>query len=85
MRERLNLNPSLMQNDSLKKILSGLISIVDGIASLRTNYGSAHGHDPKERRFKIEGRHSRLAAGAAAMVAIFVMEVRETAASKRQT
>jgi hypothetical protein len=83
VRERLNLNPALMQNDSLKKILSGLISIVDGIASLRTSYGSAHGHDPKKRGFKIEARHARLAAGAAATLSTFVMEVHEAILTKK--
>jgi hypothetical protein len=85
VRDRLNLNLAVVQNESLRKILSGLASIVDGIASLRTNYGSAHGHDPKKRGFKIEARHARLAAGAAATLASFVMEVHETAVSKLKT
>jgi hypothetical protein len=85
VRDRLNLNPAVMQNESLRKILSGLASIVDGVASLRSNHGSAHGHDPKRRGFKIEARHARLAAGAAATLASFVMEVHETVVSKMQT
>lgn len=79
VRDNLKLNPAMMQNESLKSILSGLASVVHGVASLRTNHGSAHGHDPKQRGFKIEARHARLAAGAAATLASFVMEVHEAA------
>ncbi len=78
VRNHLNLDPGEMSDEGLKKVLSGLASIVDGIASLRTRQGSAHGHDVRETRYRVEARHARLAAHAALSLATFVIEVVHT-------
>ncbi|WP_353070249.1 abortive infection family protein [Tunturibacter empetritectus] len=77
VRSHLQLDPADMQDDGLKKILSGLASIVDGIASLRTKRGSAHGHDGRTS-FRLEPRHARLASHGAFTLATFFIEVAET-------
>ena len=55
----LGLNPSAIEDDDVKKILSGLTSIVDEIGSLRTHTGSAHGRG--KTPYKVQKRHARLA------------------------
>src|SRR5690606_11392519 len=52
-------NPAEVADDDLKRILSGLTSIVDGLASLRTHVGSAHGRGRK--MYRVDPRHARLA------------------------
>lgn len=42
--KHLGLIPSAVEDDDVKKVLSGMNSVVDGIGSLRTHTGSAHGH-----------------------------------------
>lgn len=81
VRAHLRLDPGEMEDDGLKKILSGLASVVDGTASLRTKHGSAHGHDNRTR-FKIEPRHARLASHAAFALATFFIEVAEAKKSR---
>jgi Abortive infection C-terminus len=75
VRNHLSLDPGEMTDEGLKKVLSGLASIIDGIASLRTKQGSAHGHDVRETRYRVEARHARLAAHAALSLATFLIEV----------
>lgn len=77
----LKLAPESVENDDLKRILSGLTSIVDGIGAFRTHAGSAHGHGKKQ--YKVAARHARLAVHAAHTLCLFVMETwqsRETGA-----
>jgi hypothetical protein len=57
--KHLGLAPSAIEDDDVKKILSGMISLVDGIGSLRTHTGSAHGHG--HRTYHLQPRHARLA------------------------
>ena len=73
VRKHLNLDAASMQDEDLRKIVSGLGSIVDGIAGLRTHKGSAHGHGKKQ--YKLEARHARLTAHAAVSLATFIFEV----------
>lgn len=64
--------PALQTDQNIKKVLSGFLSVVDGVACLRTHDGSAHG---KERRsYKILPRHARLAVHAAHTLVLFGME-----------
>jgi len=72
VRRDLKLDPAYMQDEDLRKILSGLASIVDGIAGLRTHKSSAHGHGRK--LYKLKPRHARLAAHAAFTLATFIFE-----------
>ena len=68
----LGFNPGQVVDDDLKRILSGLSSIVDGIAALRTHAGSAHGRGTT--RYRLKPRHARLAVHAAHTLATFVVE-----------
>jgi hypothetical protein len=68
----LNFDPRCLQDDDLKRILSGLFSIVDGIVALRTHAGSAHGRG--RMRYQVQPRHARLAVNGAHTLAAFVLE-----------
>lgn len=72
VRKHLGFDPSAIEDQDLKKILSGLISTVDGIGSLRTHASSAHGAGKKP--YRLEARHARLAVHAAHTVALFILE-----------
>ena len=72
VRKHLGFDPSLLEDKDLQTILSGLISVVDGIGALRTHASSAHGAGRK--LYKIEPRHARLAIHAAHTVVLFVLE-----------
>ena len=65
-------DPSSFEDNDLRKILTGLSSIVDGIGSLRTHAGSAHGRGVL--RYNIQPRHARLAVHAAHTLAVFIFE-----------
>ncbi len=64
--------PAAQTDQDLKKVLSGFLSVVDGIASFRTHDGSAHGHE--RRIYRILPRHARLAVHAAHTLVLFGLE-----------
>ncbi len=68
----IGLDPSSQTDQDLQRILSGLSSIVDGIAALRTHGGSAHGGG--KYRYSMKPRHARLLVNSAHTVAAFVLE-----------
>lgn len=68
----LGLDPSVLEDDDLKKILTGVFSVVDGVGAFRTHASSAHGAGRKQ--YKLQPRHARLAINAAHSVATFVLE-----------
>jgi hypothetical protein len=72
LRKDLNLDPTVTADEDLRKTLSGLGSVVDGIGSLRTHRGSAHGQG--RRIYKLKARHARLVVNAASTLAIFIIE-----------
>jgi len=72
VRKHLGFDPSLVEDTDLQTILSGMISIVEGIGALRTHASSAHGAGVKG--YKLEPRHARLAVHSAHTVALFVIE-----------
>jgi len=72
VRKHLGLDPSIVEDQDLQTILSGLISIVEGIGALRTHASSAHGAG--RTSYRIEPRHARLAIHAAHTVTLFVLE-----------
>lgn len=72
VQRHLHLDPSSLQDRDLAQILSGLTSIVDGIGSLRTHTGSAHGRGRKS--YKPRSRHDRLAVNAAHTLTAFLLE-----------
>jgi hypothetical protein len=68
----LGLDPSQIADDDLKRILSGLTSIVDGLGAFRTHVGSAHGRG--RTAYRPSPRHARLAVHSAHTLAVFVVE-----------
>lgn len=72
VRKHLGFDPSLIEDTDLQTILSGLISVVEGVGALRTHASSAHGQGRKA--YKIEPRHARLAIHAAHTVTLFTLE-----------
>lgn len=76
----LGFDPSSIEDDDLKKILSGIFSVVDGIGALRTHASSAHGQGRK--LYTIKPRHSRLAIHSAHTLALFVLETWDEKRSK---
>lgn len=70
--KHLGFNPAAIADDDLKKILSGLSSVVDGIGSLRTHTGSAHGQG--RRAYRLQARHARLAIHASHTLVGFFIE-----------
>lgn len=68
----LGLDPAAMEDDDLKRILSGMTSVIDGMGAFRTHVSSAHGRG--RASYKAVGRHARLALHASHSVAAFVIE-----------
>ncbi len=73
VRNDLGLDPKLVEDEDQKKILSGLASIVDGVGSLRTHVGSAHGRGPDTKNAKV--REAKLAISAAHSLCVYVLEL----------
>ena len=57
---------------TIKRVLSSLTQIVQGLAELRNLYGSGHGPGPKVPG--VQQRHAQLCVGAAATLAVFLLE-----------
>lgn len=72
VRENLGLDTKAIEDEDLKRILSGLYSLTDGIGSLRTHASSAHGAGRKI--YKLKPRHARLAINAAHTLTMFILE-----------
>ncbi|WP_191602515.1 abortive infection family protein [Marinomonas algicola] len=72
VRHHLGFDPKLLQDDDLKKILTGVLSVVDGIGAFRTHASSAHGEGAKI--YNIKPRHARLAIHSSHTIALFVLE-----------
>lgn len=72
VRKDLGFDPSLVEDNDLKQILSGLIAIVGGIGALRTHASSAHGRGVKV--YRLEPRHARLAVHSAHTLVAFLIE-----------
>lgn len=72
VRGDLDFDPKLVQDDDLKRVLSGILSIVDGIGAFRTHASSAHGEG--RVMYKLKPRHARLAIHSAHTIAMFVLE-----------
>jgi hypothetical protein len=79
----LGLSPGILVDQDVTRMLSGLMSVIDGIGSLRTHAGSAHGHGREQ--YPLEPRHARLAIHAAHTLAVFVIETWEIHKSNGST
>ena len=58
--------------DTIKRLLSNLATITQGVAELRNHYGTGHGKHAGTKG--LQGRHARLAVGAASTLAAFLAE-----------
>jgi hypothetical protein len=58
--------------DTIKRLLSNLASITQGIAELRNQYGTGHGRAAGTGG--LSSRHAKLAVGAASTLAVFLVE-----------
>jgi Abortive infection C-terminus len=74
VRKDLGFDPSAVEDDDLKAILTGLISIVTGIAALRTHASSAHAQSTTKRAYRLTPRHAGLAVHAAHAIVAFIFE-----------
>jgi hypothetical protein len=71
-RKHLRLDPGAVEDEDVKRILSGLISTVTGVGALRTHASAAHGIGAAP--YPLEPRHARLAVAAAHAAAVFILE-----------
>jgi hypothetical protein len=77
VRKHLGFDPGAMEDDDLKTILSGLITVVSGIARLRTHASSAHAQSTSKRTYRLEPRHARVAVHSAHALVVFILETWE--------
>jgi len=61
--------------DTIKRLLSNLATVTQGLAELRNSYGTGHGKSAKVNG--LTSRHAKLAAGAATALAVFLFETHE--------
>ena len=64
-------------SEAIKRLLSNLATIGQGLAEIRNLYGTGHGKDGSSRPIKI--RHAKLAVGAASTLAVFLFETHNDA------
>ena len=81
--KHLNFDPADVADDDLKRILSGLSSIVHGLGALRTHVGSAHGHG--RHAYRPAPRHARLAIHSAHTLTVFTLETWRTRKDKPES
>jgi len=76
--EHIGIHPKELDDKDLKKIASGLYSIVDGTMHLRNKKSAAHGKSEAQmKQNTIRPRHARLAIHAAHTVSAYVLELLE--------
>lgn len=61
--------------ETIRRLLSNLATITQGIAELRNHYGTGHGKAANMRG--LQPRHARLAVGAASTLAVFLLETHQ--------
>lgn len=72
VRDNLGMNPQQIEDNDLKRILTGLFSIVDGIGAFRTHASTAHGAGRKS--YNVKSRHARLAINSAHSLVLYIIE-----------
>ena len=77
VREVYNMHIDDNTDKRVKKLLSGLNTIVDAIAEMRNQISDAHGQG--EKRISIRDYHARLAVNSAITAAEFILSVYEHA------
>lgn len=78
--KELQLTPADIQDaakasETIKRLLSNLATITQGIAELRNHYGTGHGKLGSSKG--LSSRHAKLAVGAAATLAVFLAETHQ--------
>jgi hypothetical protein len=66
--------------DTIKRLLSNLASITQGVAELRNHYGTGHGKVGANKG--LQSRHAKLAVGAASTLAVFLAETHQVRSSR---
>ena len=61
--------------ETIKRLLSNLATVTQGLAELRNSYGTGHGKSAKAKG--LTPRHAKLAAGAATALTVFLFETHE--------
>lgn len=77
VRKDLGFDPSAIEDDDLRAVLSGLIAVVSGLAAFRTHASSAHAQSTSKRRYRLKPRHARLAVHSAHAIVAFILETWE--------
>jgi len=72
VQRHLGLQAGSVEDQDINRMLGGLASVMDGIGSLRTHAGSAHGRG--RHGYSLEARHARLAIHSAHTIANFILE-----------
>ena len=67
---------------TIRRLLSNLGTVGQGIAELRNLYGTGHGKDGQQRQ--LPPRLARLAAGSAATLAVFLLETHATRSDEQE-
>ncbi len=75
VRKDIRLDPSSVEENDIQRILSGLVSVTDGLAAFRTHASSVHGRG--RRSYKVSPRHARLTVNSAHALAVFIIETWE--------
>ena len=78
--KELQLTPTDIPNDAkaadtIKRLLSNLATITQGLAELRNSYGTGHGKTADSKG--LQSRHAKLAVGAASTLAVFLLETND--------
>jgi len=68
--------------ETIKRLLSNLGSITQGLAELRNQYGTGHGKPAGAKG--LTARHAKLAAGAASTLAVFLVETHNERNTQRR-
>lgn len=69
LKNKLNLNPEKYENDSFKKIISGLFSCIDGISEVRNKFSDSH-----SRIYNPSKHHAKLCVNSVLTLSEFLVE-----------
>lgn len=72
VRKSLKIQRESIEDEDLLRIIFRIITVVDGIASLRTHTSSAHGAGIKQ--YNLKPRHTRLAIHSAHTIGLYILE-----------
>jgi len=76
--DHIGMRPREMEDADLKRIVSGMHSVVNGLMNLRNRKSSAHGKSDKQSKsYSLKPRHARLAVHAAHTLAVYVIDAKD--------